>query len=599
MSDNQETKVGKAKKLLERAATSAQFSNWASEAETCESFYEGNQLTPDELQELEDNGQPAYVVNKIRTRINNICGQDVQTRTAIRYRSRSASLVPAEQDEQKKTAEALTSLGLYIQDSNDANIEFSDVFRNSAITGLGWMELCIEEDDGIKVRSIPYNEIIWDIGDRSRDMSNQRYVFRQHTMTREEAEAMWPGKTADIREAPAREDEPRMYEQSTAMHDRAEPYQTVWYYDRDLDMVQVWEYQYKTKKTQYEVTCSDGRIVRTFDKKEAQELGNKDTITERLADQVSVMYFCNDVMLDEFELDPQTGHFTYIPFVMNRQKRNGQPYGLVRPALDSQRSYNKRNSKLLWLLNARQVIADADAVDDMKQLAIEAARPDGVILKKPGKEVTFVDHKQDVQAHQGVLDRINSDIQDAMGIYDESLGMETNATSGKAIQSRQVGTVRNNTTSFDQLRVFKRKIGRVLLDLIQHFFTQETALYITDDEEEVQALRLNIPLVDENGKEIKKDGKPVFLNDIRTGKYDVYIDEMPDFATPLDAVQERLQMLLMNGVVPTPGLLELLGVQKSAKIYKELSQGVVPQIPQDSASPAPQGASGQPAPTAI
>jgi hypothetical protein len=93
---------------------------------------------------------------------------------------------------------------------------------------------------------------------------------------------------------------------------------------------------------------------------------------------------------------------------------------------------------------------------------------------------------------------------------------------------------------------------------------------------EVKLMTLNAPEVDANGKPIEKNGEPVLKYDIRTGDYGVYVEEVPDVATQTEYARElvlkALQAVGMVGM--TPGLLELMGVPKSAQLMQEVQQGL-------------------------
>lgn len=594
-------RLAEAKSRIESAAGSSQYKAWCEQAELCQAFFEGNQWTADEMNAMQDNGQVPIVVNRIAPRVNNLCGTDIQTRTKIKFRSRSAVMNAESMLAEKTKSEALTDLGLYVQERNDASNEFSAVFQTALINGIGWLEVCYEEGKGIVIGWRPYDQFVWDVSDRTRDLSNLRWVARQHVMSRDEAMAKFPDKAEKIKQLPEMISSLRMYENTTSSYadETSTSKSVVWYYDEDSDMVQIWEYQYKLVETKYEATTADGRIISTFDKGEAYRAAvSKDAVSMSKEDRVYSLFFVNDTLLDELELEYQTGEFTYVPFVLRRQQKDGQPYGIVRAAIDSQRAYNKSRSKLLWLMNARQIVMDSDAVEDINRLAQEAARPDGIIVKKAGKEMQFVPNQAEVQYHYAALERNDLDIQAALGIFDESLGVETNAVSGVAIQNRQTGTVRNSASHFDALRRYKRRIGRILLQLMLETFTEEVAFNIIDDMGEVKSIRLNSPILTEDGEVVKDEkGRPLVTNDIRTTNYDVFIDEMPDFNTQMEVVQERVQNMLMNGVQPTQGLLELFGVPKSSRIFKELMAGQGPQVPQgesqSSASPAMQEATAQ------
>ena len=81
--------------------------------------------------------------------------------------------------------------------------------------------------------------------------------------------------------------------------------------------------------------------------------------------------------------------FPFIPIWCYRKGRDKTPYGMVRNLRDPQEDLNKRRSKALFILSANRMIADDDAFENWDEAAEELARPDGILKKKKGAEVTL------------------------------------------------------------------------------------------------------------------------------------------------------------------------------------------------------------------
>jgi len=114
------------------------------------------------------------------------------------------------------------------------------------------------------------------------------------------------------------------------------------------------------------------------------------------------------------------------------------PYGVIRRVRDVQKDLNKRASKRLFMLNTNQVIADEGAVDDWDVMRDEVGRPDGVIIKEPGRELEI---RRDTEAANGQVEMMQlaaTSIQKSAGVAQENMGRQTNAVSGEAIKARQL-----------------------------------------------------------------------------------------------------------------------------------------------------------------
>jgi hypothetical protein len=258
--------------------------------------------------------------------------------------------------------------------------------------------------------------------------------------------------------------------------------QAVPYYDGQRELYRVVELQYKRSVRQWRVQQLNGRVQGYYSRTEAKAAAAQPgaQVLEVLwVPRVHVGYFGGGVLLQHTPLNTQ--EFTLLPYVYKRHKQGGRPYGLVRAAIDPQRELNKRRSKAMHLLNTAQVIADVDAVDDPALLAREAARPDGLILKRAGKDLRIIRNADLAASQVAVLEQAGRDIQEVLGVFDESLGKESNAQSGTAIQQRQLAGTLNQMFAFDALRRLKKRLGAALAEAMRHSFTPTAVLRITDN----------------------------------------------------------------------------------------------------------------------
>jgi hypothetical protein len=215
--------------------------------------------------------------------------------------------------------------------------------------------------------------------------------------------------------------------------------------------------------------------------------------------RIEVVYFAGAHLLHQQTLSAFEGNFTLLPYVYKRHKADGRPYGLVRGAIDPQRELNKRRSKAMHLLNTAQVIADIDAVEDPALLAREAARPDGLILKRAGKDLRIIRNSDLAASQVAVMEQAGRDIQDVLGVFDENLGKPTQAVSGAAIQQRQLAGTLNQMFAFDTLRRLKKQLGAQLLTLMRRTLTPTQVLRITDKLGAARLAQVGLQTPDLNG----------------------------------------------------------------------------------------------------
>ncbi|MFZ2620342.1 MAG: hypothetical protein WAX89_05655 [Alphaproteobacteria bacterium] len=567
---NDEDILAKVRGYFESAVQSAAYTAWREEAQEAWAFYDGRQWSGEEVEKLAESGQPAIVINKIAAKVDNIAGTEVAGRTRILYRSRSGEA------QEEATARAVTDLALYVAERNDQALEVSGMFRAGLVTGIGWLDVGVEaaaEGAFIFNRVEDEMAVVWDPMSRRADMSDARFVCRERWLDEEEAKALFPDQAEQVLKNIAlglgRGHGRMAYALSGA--------KDVSYADSARKLVRVVEVQYKRTEQLYSVRKVDGSKLATFDKKAAQTVGEE--VESNAVPRVYVAYFSENVLLSHTPLPYSHNRFTLLPYVFKRDRKDGKPYGLVRMAIDPQRELNKRRSKAMHLLNTAQVIADIDAVEDPALLAKEAARPDGLILKRPGKELRIIRNSDLAQSQVAVMDQAAKDIQEVMGVFDETLGKTSNAASGIAIQQRQMAGTLNQMFAFDALRRTKKELGLQVLELIRQYFTHEMVVQITDDVQSARLVRLNTP-------QLLADGTTMVEHDVQRGVFDIHVEEVRDVLSSRELDIQQLNVLMAAGVpIPPKLLVEATSVKNKAEILRSLEAAAAPVLPAENKQP--------------
>lgn len=542
---------------FEAAVQSPAYQEWRAEAREAWDFYDGEQWSPEEVEALAEHGQPAIVINRIAAKVDNLAGTEVAGRTRVIYRSRSGD--PAEEQQ----ARVMSDLGLYVAERNEQALEVSAMFRAGLVCGIGWLDVGVEEaEEGVRIFNRREDEfcVVWDVLARRPDLSDARFVARERWLEEGELVRLFPEKNSAV-VAALREVGPLGKGGfGVAFSNNVLRSEDVTYFDPARDVYRVVEMQYKVPAKQWRVRLEDGRLVTTFEKGELAQLGGE-VESVAMMDRVRVAYFAGDVLLDDKWMPYLHNDFSLVPFVYKRHRKDGRPYGIVRAAMDAQRELNKRRSKAMHLLNTAQVIADVDAVDDPASLAREAARPDGVILKRAGKDLRILRHTELAASQVQVMEQAGRDIQDVMGVFDETLGKESNAVSGVAIQQRQMAGAINQMFAFDTLRGVKKRLGVQVLSLIRQYFSHEMVVMISDLMGAARKVVLN---------RVGPDG--VVENDVRGGAFDVVVEEVRDVISGREHEARQLELLIKAGVpIPPKLLVEASGVRGKEEILAGLA----------------------------
>ena len=123
------------------------------------------------------------------------------------------------------------------------------------------------------------------------------------------------------------------------------------------------------------------------------------------------------------------------------------------------------------------------------------------------------------------------------GIYDAALGARSNEISGIAIRARESQGGVSALHYQDNLMATLTHLGKVLIDLVPKIYDTERTVRIMREDETHVPVRINIPAME-------VDGKPMLLNDLSQGTYDVRVKIGPSYATRrAEAADSMLQFI--------------------------------------------------------
>ena len=174
--------------------------------------------------------------------------------------------------------------------------------------------------------------------------------------------------------------------------------------------------------------------------------------------------------------------FPYIPFFAFRDDEDGTPYGLIEGMIDPQNEYNDRRQMVNWMLKARQIQVDDDALspdyNTIEDIERAAGRPDMVaVLNSKRRNANGLRIGNDLSLQREQIDVMQDSkqlIQDVPRVYSTQLGnAPSGVTSGIAINSlTEQGTVAMGELN-DNYRFGRKLVHDSLLDLIVEDHLQE------------------------------------------------------------------------------------------------------------------------------
>jgi len=249
----------------------------------------------------------------------------------------------------------------------------------------------------------------------------------------------------------------------------------------------------------------------------------------------------------------------------------------VRDLRSPQDAINKRESKLLHLVNNRQVRAVDPATAyaaDADLVRAEAARPDGVL--PAGWDVASTSDMASGQVL--LLDSARNFIQ-RIGQNPGVLAAQSASASGRAQIARQQAGMTDSAMTLNGLRKFEHTVFSACWDRARQYWKQPDWIRITDDEQAPQFVGVNQPI----------QGQPQIVQDPQTGMptimptvlgydnalaeldVDITIDSVPNTATLAMEQFETLSQLAQAGVpIPPKVLILASSLPDKQKLLEEM-----------------------------
>lgn len=514
-----------------------------------EDYYDNIQFTQEQWDELMARGQAPIAYNVIAQTCNWVIGSEKRGRTDFKILPRGA--------EDAKPADVKTKYMKYVSDLNRTPFNRSRTFEDTVKVGVGWIETGVpddEDDEPTGDRYESWRNILWDSASTAMDTSDMRYQFRTKWLDLDVAIAMFPGREAVLRESvqetniystDAMLDGDEAMDGAEAERELFGGVNPIYLYKRQrVRVIEAW-YRVPETATMIKGGRFKGDIYDEKDPRHVEVIqSGNGRLHQKVIMRTRVMFMTTTAPLVDMPSPFRHNRLKFIPVWGYRRGRNNLPYGLIRGLRDIQDDINKRASKALYILSSNKVIMEEGALPDdmtLDEFADEVARPDAILVKRRGYEMSLNNDRDLSQWHLELMSRNINMIQQVGGVTDELLGRSTNAVSGIAVTKRQEqGSVATNKL-FDNLRFAVQQHGEITLSLIEQFVTEEKQFRITNERGTPQYITMN-------------DGLPE--NDIARAKADFVISETDWRATIRQAQAEQL-MDLISKMPPQIGMVLL------------------------------------------
>lgn len=495
-------------------------------------YYDGDHWTEEEKQVLRERGQAPIAYNVTAQTCNWVIGSEKRGRTDFKILPRGK--------EDAKPAESKTKFLKYLSDVNRTPFHRSKSFEDMVKVGVGWIERGAQDADDEEIiycRTESWRNMLWDSADTSIDGKAMRYLFRSRWVDEDIAIALFPERRAVIcnsvtssanagsydmldgdiaMDQAEQEREDTIGSSANKLHNR-----------RRVRLIEAW-YRMPAMMEKLSGGMFHGEEYdHTNDKHRSSIALGQARINRKLGMQVRVAVFTTTALLYDDKSPYKHNRFPFTPVWGYRRDDNGLPYGMIRQLRDIQDDINKRASKALAILSNNKVIMDTGALPDdwtLDDFADEVAKPNAIIQKNKGYELTLDVDRDLAPAHLELMSRNIMMVQQVGGVTDEQMGKSTNATSGKAILARQDQGSLSTAKLFDNQRLAMQLDGEITLSLVEQFVTEQKEFRITNQRGVPEFITMN-------------DGLPE--NDITRAKADFVISESDWRATISQAASEQ------------------------------------------------------------
>ncbi|MGZ4968028.1 MAG: portal protein [Methylobacter sp.] len=549
-------------------------------------YYDGNQLDADTLELMESRGQAPIIDNLIQPTINAVLGMQAKSRVDTR-------VAPEAGETNTDVAEALSLKMKQSGESARSDRAKSDAYAEQIKVGIGWVEVARNSDPfkpTVRYQHVHRREIFWDWRAKQPDLSDARYLVRRKWMDEDVLLTAFPGSADFIRAALSGRSNWDIEltganlmtrgmdsDVTTGFSVSTEQYEWMNVTRKRLCVYEVW---YRVHVQGQVVKLPNGRTIEfNEDDPQHQQAFYAGMIQPMPAafDRVRVAFYIGPHLVDDRASPYRHRHFPYVPFFGFREDRTGIPYGLIRSMMSPQDEINARKAKMYWLINAKRVMATEGAVADHNVAAEEVARPDAyVIVSNKPNEKFEVEENQQLAAEQfKVMQEAKESIQANVGVHNATLGRDSGATSGLAINSLVEQDSITLAELNDNFNMAARQADELLLSLIIEDLSdaENESVIVEDDGGKKREIILNQKTIDPETQ------MPVIINDVTKINVAVVLADTP--TTPTFRNQQLNQMSdVMKALPPNvqgmllPLYLEATDLPQRKKMAEIISKGL-------------------------
>lgn len=514
---------------------------WRPRADLAHAYYDFKQLTPEQQRTIRrDMGIDPRQTNLIHGVINGVLGQEAKTRTDVQ--------AEADDDSLQDVCDVLNKCMKEAQREAYADMAISEAYAGQVKGGIGWVEVSRSSDPldyPYRIEARHRNEIWYDWRALDLGLRTARWLVRKRWEDLDEAQALMP-QFKEILEKAVNgwdllnlPDDVNNFIYRAYNNERRTTIRRDEWVDTSRRRIKFFEVWYRVPAEVVVMQFGPTRRI-VFDPQNplhqmAVQRGRV-KLSKSITRQVRMALFAGPHRL--IDVGTSRRNFPYVPFIAFRDDLDRSPYGLIEGMIQPQDEYNERRQMINWMLKARQMQVDDDALsteyNTIADLQDTAGRPDmTVVMNANRKNVNALKIGNDLTLQKEQLEVMQDAkqlIQDVPRIYSTQLGdAPRGVTSGIAINSlTEAGAMAMGELN-DNYRFSRKMVFDQLLDLIVEDHAEEgmMASIGTGDTRRVIVLNTWGP-----------NGEPV--NRVKDAPIKTGLAETPN--TPAFRMQEQAQL---------------------------------------------------------
>lgn len=483
------------------------------------------EIRRDREADVENGARPCLTIDKINQYIVQVVNDMRQGKPGINVR-------PQDDAADVKTAQVLKGIVRNIEDQSNADIAYATAGENAAKIGLGYFRITTEYvsddsfDQEIFIRPVPNTFSV--------------YLSKHIMPDGSDAERGYVIESMPIETF--RQKFPKAKYETEHFDDLNSSVAGYWRTKETITVVE--EYCFKSEPVEL-LFLSDGTTISKEDYDAwPAKLEPKPGVQDRRTTYVKNLKWRKLTGCEVLDKRDLPGKYIPIVEVVGREtwvEGRRVMWGLVRPAKDSLRMYNYFASTItekMGLAPKTPFIVAKGQIEGLEDKWKKANRTNFAYLEYNaidvnGNAVPRPERQGAMPVEQALLHQmqvIEHDVQTSLGMFKAAVGETESQQSGRAILALQRESDTGTYHFGANLGVSIRHAGRIIVDLIPHYYDAKRVVRIIGEDGEVQTAHLD-PTQDEAHRQVQGPGGLQSIYNPGVGKYDVSITVGPSYNT--------------------------------------------------------------------